>query len=712
MHRSIMRVLVAVAGSIVLSSFGVTAASASGAVPRALAVSSAAPLHVSAPGAQPRVRRYLGAGNTDTHARPVAARRTASSPDPTGIWQSPIVVTQDAAEEAGDVAYITAISCGAPGDCSAVGHYSGTLQIGGSYSDEGFTVDETAGSWGTAQLVTTDDLDAYRFTAISCPSAGNCAAVGTYTGDSGSGFVMDETDGTWGSPQVVSASLSSVSCPTVGDCTAAGTQEVPQTLSTGETQAAVVAETDGTWGSPQALSGSLNTDAGLTAISCPSAGNCATGGYYDAQPYGPLPGEGYVLVANEIDGTWGSAQTVTGSFTTNGDIDVDEVTSVSCSSAGNCSAGGYDGTYDGTTHAFVVSETGNSWSTATDVATSLGVEGAQISSISCPADGDCSAGGFYADSEDDLQALAVSQSDGTWQPAEEVAGSLNVDGYAQIYSVSCVSAGNCSAGGYYANQAGGFVGLVVTETDGTWGSGEAVATSSISDALAQVNSISCPSVGNCAAGGEIDDADDLGVAFVVDEKPIAAPTLTVSWPAKITYGSAYKVPVKVSGPGASPTGTVTLTSGSTTLGTVTLSGGAGTISVAAAEAKKLPPGDRPFAVTYSGDTDLSGVTESKTVDVVKASSKTHVALSATKVARTGRVKATVTVTASGVTPTGTVKVYDGSKEIASGSLKSGKITIRLPKITTLGTNKIKAVYTGSSDVNTSTSVTVDLEVVK
>jgi hypothetical protein len=564
------------------------------------------------------------------------------------------------------------------------------------------------------QLVASDNDLLYRFTAISCPSAGNCAAVGDYTGNGGNGFVMDETDGAWGSPQVVSASLSlsSVSCPTAGDCTAAGTQAVPQVLSTGETQAVVVAETGGVWGSPQALSGSLNTDAGLTAISCVSAGNCATGGYYDAQPYGPLPGEGYVLVANEVGGTWGPAQTITGSFTTNGDIDVDGITSVSCSSAGNCSAGGYEGTFDGTTNAFVVSETDNSWRTATNVGTSLGVEGAQISSISCPADGDCSAGGFYLDGDEDHQALVVNQSDGTWQPAEEAAGGLNADGYAQIYSVSCVSAGNCSAGGFYANEAGGLVGLVVTETNGTWGSGEAVATSSIDDATAQVNSISCPSVGNCAAGGVIDDANDIEVAFVVDEKPVAVPTLTVSWPARITYGSGYKVPVKVSGPGGSPTGTVTLTSGSTTLGTATLSGGVGTISVSAAEAKKVPPGDRSITVRYGGDAGLSGLTESKTVDVVKASSKTVVKLSATTVAKTGRVTVTVTVAASGVTPTGTVKVYDGSKEIASGSLKSGKITIKLPKITSLGTNKIKAVYSGSSDVNTSTSATVLLKVVK
>jgi hypothetical protein len=40
---------------------------------------------------------------------------------------------------------------------------------------------------------------------------------------------------------------------------------------------------------------------------------------------------------------------------------------------------------------------------------------------------------------------------GTWHTAQKVPGTatLNKGGNAQVYSVSCVSAGNCSAGGYY-----------------------------------------------------------------------------------------------------------------------------------------------------------------------------------------------------------------------------------------------------------------------
>ena len=120
---------------------------------------------------------------------------------------------------------------------------------------------------------------------------------------------MDETAGAWGAPQEIvgSVSLSSVSCPSDGDCTAAGSSGYGG-------QALAVSESGGTWGTAEVLPGPLNTDAGLTSISCSSPGKCSAGGYYDAQPDGPLPGEGYPLVAEETGGTWGSVQDLNGSF--------------------------------------------------------------------------------------------------------------------------------------------------------------------------------------------------------------------------------------------------------------------------------------------------------------------------------------------------------------------------------------------------------------
>jgi hypothetical protein len=59
---------------------------------------------------------------------------------------------------------------------------------------------------------------------------------------------------------------------------------------------------------------------------------------------------------------------------------------------------------------------------------------------------------------------------GTWSGAEEVPGTapLNAGGNAGIYSISCSSSGNCSAGGNYVDGSGHSQAFVVNEANGTW----------------------------------------------------------------------------------------------------------------------------------------------------------------------------------------------------------------------------------------------------
>jgi len=55
---------------------------------------------------------------------------------------------------------------------------------------------------------------------------------------------------------------------------------------------------------------------------------------------------------------------------------------------------------------------------------------------------------------------------GTWHTAQKVpgAGTLNSGGNAQVQSVSCASAGNCSAGGGYTDSSGHLQAFVVRES--------------------------------------------------------------------------------------------------------------------------------------------------------------------------------------------------------------------------------------------------------
>lgn len=76
--------------------------------------------------------------------------------------------------------------------------------------------------------------------------------------------------------------------------------------------------------------------------------------------------------------------------------------------------------------------------------------------MSCPAAGDCGAGGYYLTAPGGSQkyeAFLVSLKGFTWQSVQEVPGTqvLNKGKIAQVNAVSCPSAGFCAAGGFYSD---------------------------------------------------------------------------------------------------------------------------------------------------------------------------------------------------------------------------------------------------------------------
>ena len=134
-------------------------------------------------------------------------------------------------------------------------------------------------------------------------------------------------------------------------------------------------------------------------LSCPSAGNCAGGGYYTEGEAGYY----HAFVVSEKDGTWGKAEEVPGTAAS-AVWYVNAVSSVSCSSAGNCGAGGPYGN----TRAFVVSERNGKWGKAEAApgTTALNVgEDAAVNSVSCPSASRCFAAGSYTDQNSRTQAF-------------------------------------------------------------------------------------------------------------------------------------------------------------------------------------------------------------------------------------------------------------------------------------------------------------------
>ena len=180
--------------------------------------------------------------------------------------------------------------------------------------------------------------------------------------------------------------------------------------------------------------------------------------------------------------------------------------SVSCASPGNCVAVGEYTDISDERQGLMLSEAGGVWGI---VELESGVF---PGSVSCPAAGDCTvvAGG-----------KVLSETGGVWGSASRVTPPGNdPSGVGGLYYISCSSAGNCTAAGGYTDTAGHHEGLLVTETDGTWGTGVEAALPANADREidAYVEGLSCASPGNCAAVGEYYDGTlDEPETFLLSE---------------------------------------------------------------------------------------------------------------------------------------------------------------------------------------------------
>jgi hypothetical protein len=443
-----------------------------------------------------------------------------------GAWGIAREVPGTAALNQTGFARVRSVSCGSAGNCSAGGFY-----WAGNFHP--FVVSQVKGTWHTAievpGVAALNQHGNAEVNSVSCASAGNCSAGGYYTDFLGQeqAFVADEVNGTWHASvevpgtaalnQFGGATVVSVSCASAGNCSAGGSY----TDSSGFLRAFVASEVNGTWHNAievrRTTALSQAHVAEVDSVSCASAGNCGAGGFYwDAS------GLRQAFVVREVNGTWRRAIPVPGTATRNRGGDA-RIASVSCASAGNCIAGGY---YSGSIgqQAFVVSEVNGTWRTAIKVpgTATLNKGGyAAVNSVSCASAGNCSVAGFYHAGSRTQQAFVASEVHGTWHNAIKVPGTatLNKGGDAAVNSVSCASAGNCSAGGFYSDSSNAVQALVVSEVNGTWRTAIKVpGTATLNkDGGAAVFSVSCAAAGKCSAGGSYQDGSANTQAFVVSQ---------------------------------------------------------------------------------------------------------------------------------------------------------------------------------------------------
>jgi Bacterial Ig-like domain (group 3) len=496
------------------------------------------------------------------------------------------------------------------------------------------------------------------------------------------GFVIDETSGLWGAAQDVptlpqlntggSADVLTVACLAAGECGAGGFYRDASGL-----QGFIGSEVGGTWDGSLELPGS-GGNARIDAEACPAFARCVIGGYIgdasdDRQPF----------VDEQSAGTWPTAAPVPGNLNKGS---LGEVTSVSCTSLGTCAAGGFYTDAKGGRQAFVVTQEHGDWGPMREVAGSLNKgESAQVNQVSCGVSPKlesiitCAAAGFYTDSAGHGQAFTATMANGTWGPAVQVPGSaaLNKGGFAQLNSVSCPTAGNCGAGGSYALSSTTSQPFVVTEKNGTWGKALEVPGSATLNTGKEmsVTEVSCVSPGKCSAAGDFQTSKHSQGVWVASQKGG-------------TWGPAATIPglsALATGGQAEVNGLSCATSGSCGLvgDYITMTGS-----------------QQPFVVSGSVD----------------APTATTMALSATSVVYGHEQAERVSVNVDdvfGSVPTGMVTIKAGSTVACTITLKAGKGACTVPAAKFgPGTVSVTAFYGGGISFQTSQSVAQKFTVTK
>ncbi|ROS26178.1 Ig-like domain-containing protein [Cellulomonas sp. PhB150] len=158
-------------------------------------------------------------------------------------------------------------------------------------------------------------------------------------------------------------------------------------------------------------------------------------------------------------------------------------------------------------------------------------------------------------------------------------------------------------------------------------------------------------------------------------------------PTKVTYGSAAKATVTVTG---TASGTVAIRDGKKRIATGRLAAGKVTVTLP----RTLAVGKHALSAVYAGSTTVAG-SSSSAASVTVAKAKPKVAITAKSWTVKKHAKPVVTVTVRGATtPTGKVTVKVNGKKVATKTVRNGRVSVTLPKLTKSST--VTATYEGSS----------------
>ncbi len=261
----------------------------------------------------------VGVGSYVSHvtgtAQPIIFNET------NGVWAQPVEVTGSAAFNINGLAFVGGLDCASPMSCVARGD---VISVSGTSATlVPFFISDDNGVWGPIEAIpgvaALGGADQAALTALSCGAPGDCAAGGDYLDASGQSqaFTLNEVGGVWDSAtqlfatQLLGSGLSnsviSIECPSAGNCTGIGGFADAK----GAPQPFVIDETNHVWSRAVEVPGvqALNDDDGatLTTLSCSAPGTCSAGG-----AYADAGNNTQAFLVNEVSDTWSNPIEVPG----------------------------------------------------------------------------------------------------------------------------------------------------------------------------------------------------------------------------------------------------------------------------------------------------------------------------------------------------------------------------------------------------------------
>ncbi len=348
--------------------------------------------------------------------------------DRRGVWGKALGIAAPIAGKKVNLGGTPLLSCASAGNCAAGDFYWTSSQSGA------FVVSEKNGTWGKARKVRSTP------TAISCPAPGDCTAA------LARGYLLTERHGTWRKAFPVPGlaalrhgqptEFGVISCPSPGNCTAARSYQDPAVNS----RSFVITKRNGIWGKAQPVTSRQGAGLAIAALSCPSAGNCVAGGYLYT-----LAGREEAFAVTETHGTWGTAESLPGTLKLEAGID-----QLDSPAAGACSAAGLSGVGRGLVQPFVSTEKNGTWRTAQTITGAGPGPSPALGSLSCAAAGNCVLAGAIG-VRGGIQAASAVQVNGRWGPARVLRGMLALDRRhdSTIDAVSCPARSRCTAVGSF-----------------------------------------------------------------------------------------------------------------------------------------------------------------------------------------------------------------------------------------------------------------------